>query len=151
MSSHLSRHVKTTGNIAASICCTVIQWCNYRDRSGDENWSLTVAFHPAPNRLCFLYDLANPRCFSHWALDHTGSTALHPGGCCCQGIHRGSGMRNTCTAFVCFTLRKGLSPAPLPTLINCWAFFSEYCSLSQKKNSRATVLSQWYPRLLSVL
>ena len=34
---------------------------------------------------------ANSRCFSYGSLDHPGAPALHPGGGCRQGGHRGPG------------------------------------------------------------
>lgn len=75
---------------------------------------LGCRFSASVQQLLFLYVLANPRCVSHWTLDHTGAAALYPGSCCCQGNHRGSGMTNTCITFVCFTLCKDPTPLVKP-------------------------------------
>lgn len=85
----------------------------------DASFSVCPALTPGSNRLfffffCFLSLLANPRCFSHWSLDHAGTTALYPGGCCCQGNHWGPGMTNTSITFVWFTLYVDSPPSIKP-------------------------------------
>lgn len=60
-----------------------------------------------------MFLLANPRCVSHWSLDHSGAAALHPGGGCCQRVHWRSGKTRICYDLillgVCFTLVFSLS------------------------------------------